>query len=155
MVYEGVLLFGVLFITGFIFGTLLQQRHALFLRRELQVVVFFVMGAYFIWFWSHGGQTLAMKTWRIRLESDTGHPVPIMRAGVRYLLSWLWVLPGLLLAALFDAKGPMLAIIPGANVVIWLVLARLDPARQFLHDRLAGTRLVTVETPKKPEQIPL
>ncbi len=144
-VYEALLLFGLLFVTGLIFGTLLQQRHALFLRRELQAVVIFVMGLYFVWFWSHGGQTLAMKTWRMRLLTATGQPVPPLRAAVRYALCWLWVVPGLLVAGLVGARGWWLVLIPVANIAGWVALALADPARQYVHDRLAGTRLVRVE----------
>ena len=149
MLYESILLFGLLFVTALIFGTLMQQRHALFLRRELQAVVIFVMGLYFVWFWHHGGQTLAMKTWRVRLVANDGRPVSFARACMRYILSWLWVMPGFLIAALIGAKGWMLALIPGANVALWAALAFADPARQFLHDRVAGTRLVVVEEPGK------
>lgn len=147
MVYEGMLLFGLLFATGLLFGTLLQQRHALYLRRELQAVAFFIMGLYFIWCWSRGGQTLAMKTWRIRLIGADGLRVPFLRAGVRYLLAWMWIVPGLIIAALVGAKGWMLALIPAANFLLWAAAAWLDPSRQFLHDRLAGTRLVSVAPP--------
>ena len=60
-VYEGVLLFGVLMISGYLFSTLTQQRHALLGRHALQGFLFVVLGIYFVWFWSHGGQTVAMK----------------------------------------------------------------------------------------------
>lgn len=142
MLYESLLLFGVLFIAGWIFGTLLQQRHALYLRHGLQYWLFVVIGVYFIWFWSHGGQTLAMKTWRIRLVSNNGAPVSIARAAARYLLSWLWFVPGLLLAKLLDAHGWLLVAIPAANVALWAGLALLNPTRQFMHDRIAGTKLI-------------
>ncbi|MDP9109765.1 MAG: RDD family protein [Pseudomonadota bacterium] len=144
MVYESVLLFGVLFATALLFGMLFQQRHALTLRHPLQAVAFCVMGAYFVWFWSHGGQTLAMKTWRVRIVAADGRPLTVARAGFRYLLAWLWVLPGLLLAALINANGTWLAIIPAANVLVWAALATLQPTRQFLHDRLAGTAVVAM-----------
>ena len=150
MVYEAMLLFGLLFVTGLIFGMVMQQRHALFLRRELQAIEILVMGLYFVWFWSHGGQTLAMKTWRVRLVAQDGSPVLLQRAAVRYMLSWLWVAPGLLVAALVGASGWWLVLIPAANLVIWAGLALRDPARNFLHDRLAGTRLIRVEDPPRP-----
>lgn len=142
MLYESLLLFGVLFIAAWIFSTLLQQRHALYLRHGLQYWLFVVIGIYFVWFWSHGGQTLAMKTWRIQLVSKDGSRVSITRAAARYLLSWMWFVPGLLLAKLLDAQGWLLVAIPTANVILWAALARLDPARQFMHDRLAGTQLI-------------
>ena len=142
MLYESLLLFGVLFIAAWIFSTLLQQRHALYLRQGLQYWLFVVIGIYFIWFWSHGGQTLAMKTWRIQLVSKDGSRVSITRAAARYLLSWMWFVPGLLLAKLLDVQGWLLVAIPTANMILWAALARLDPARQFMHDRLAGTQLI-------------
>ncbi len=144
MVYEAMLLFGVLFIAGWLFSTMLQQRHALYLRSALQPWLFLVLGVYFTWFWTHGGQTLAMKTWRMRLVTNEGKPVQLWRAIARYLLAWGWFLPGLALAWILDAKGWMLLAIPVANMVIWACAIYADPERQFLHDRLAGTRLVKV-----------
>lgn len=144
MVYEAMLLFGVLFISGWLFSTLLQQRHALYLRDALQDWLFFVVGLYFVWFWTHGGQTLAMKTWRIRLVGSNGQSVTFKRALVRYLLAWLWILPGLALAWAIGAKTWGLVLIPAANILIWALAIYLDPQRQFLHDRIAGTKVVSV-----------
>jgi uncharacterized RDD family membrane protein YckC len=149
MVYEAMLLFGVVFIAGWLFSTLLQQRHALYLRSGLQYWLFLVLGIYFVWFWTHGGQTLAMKTWRIRLVSAQGLRVGTWRAMTRYLLSWMWFLPGLVLAWGVHARGWWLAIIPMLNVVLWGATAMLDPERQFLHDRLAKTRLIQAPSSAK------
>lgn len=79
--------------------------------------------AYFVWFWRHGGQTLAMQTWKIRLVSAlNGEIVTLPQALARFVLCW----PSLC----FFGAG-----------LIWAVF---DRDRQFLHDRLAGTRLVIV-----------
>ncbi|WP_414086188.1 RDD family protein [Herbaspirillum lusitanum] len=151
MVYESMLLFGVVFISTWIFSTVLEQRHALYLRHALESWLFVILGLYFIWFWSHGGQTLAMKTWRIRLAGKDGAPVKAWRALLRFLLSWLWFLPGLALAWALGAKGWMLIWIPAVNVVVWAALIYTDPQRQFLHDRLAGTRIVDLNPSKKKQ----
>ncbi|WP_164932071.1 RDD family protein [Janthinobacterium sp. 17J80-10] len=151
MLYESMLLFGVLFIAAWLFSTLLQQRHALYLRHAQQLWLVLVTGAYFVWFWTHGGQTLAMKTWHIRLVDKNGAAVPAWRAILRYLLAWLWFLPGLGLAAALGAATWMLMLIPALNLLLWAVAIYLDPQRQFLHDRLAGTRLVmTKPVPRQP-----
>jgi hypothetical protein len=50
-VYEGVLLFGVVMCAGLVYSSLTQQRHALVGLHGLQVVVFVVLGLYFVWFW--------------------------------------------------------------------------------------------------------
>lgn len=150
MVYEAMLLFGVVAVTGTLFSVLFQQRHALYLRHALQAWLLLVVTAYFIWFWTHGGQTLAMKTWRIQLVSADGKAVNIKRALGRYLLAWLWLLPGLALAWAIGAKNWALVLIPSANMLLWCLAAYFDPQHQFLHDRIAGTRIISVES--QPEK---
>jgi uncharacterized RDD family membrane protein YckC len=147
MVYEAMLLFGVLFISGWLFSTLLQQRHALYLRSILQDWLFLVLGTYFVWFWTHSGQTLAMKTWRIRLVSKDGHEVGTKRAIGRFLLAWLWIIPGLSLAWVLGVNNWLMILLPAINVMLWSLTIYLDPQRQFLHDRIVGTRIVTASNP--------
>jgi uncharacterized RDD family membrane protein YckC len=143
-VYEGVLLFGVLMVAGYLFSSLTQQRHALTGRHELQAFLFLVLGIYFAWFWSRGGQTVAMKAWNIRLTGEDGGPVSQARALVRYLLSWLWFLPSLGALYLADLHGlvPIFGLLT-AGVLAYAALAMLHPQRQFWHDAVCGTRLVT------------
>ena len=146
-VYEGVLLFGVLMIAGYLFSSLTQQRHAMQGRHALQAFMFVVLGIYFTWFWSRSGQTVAMKAWHIRLVGQDGMPVSQPRALARYLLSWFWFLPAL--AALHLSGLHSLVAIFGllaAGVMVYAALSRLHPQRQFLHDVVCGTRLVTHPT---------
>ncbi|HEY4071716.1 MAG TPA: RDD family protein [Herbaspirillum sp.] len=144
MLYEAMLLFGVLFISAWLFSTLLQQRSAIYLRHGLELWLFVVLTCYFVWFWTHGGQTLAMKTWRIRLVTRDGGPIGMWRAVARFLLAWLWFIPGLALAWLVHAQAWLLVVIPALNFVLWMSAIYLDPQRQFLHDRLAGTRIISL-----------
>ena len=149
-VYEGVLLFGVLMIAALAYGLATQQRHALIGMHGLQVFLFMVLGLYFCWFWSHGGQTVAMKTWHIRLLTKDGRPVPAARAALRYLWSWLWFLPALLgsyLCGVRSGGAVMLALTLG--VLVYAASARLNPQRQFWHDLLSGTRLVQISPPPR------
>ena len=142
-VYEGVLLFGVLMIAGYLFSSLTQQRHALVGRHGLQAFLFIVLGIYFVWFWSRGGQTVAMKAWHIRLVTREGQPVSQPRALARYLLSWLWFVPALVALSLAGLASP--AAVFGllfVGVVVYAALSRLHPQRQFWHDEVCGTRLV-------------
>ncbi len=142
MVYEAMLLFGVLFISTWLFSTLLQQRHALYLRDNLQYWLFLVLGMYFCWFWRHGGQTLAMKTWRIRLLTREGGILSWKHAVARYVLAWLWFVPGLATARYLHVQGWMLLLLPALNMALWALAVFLDRDRQFPHDRFAGTRIV-------------
>jgi uncharacterized RDD family membrane protein YckC len=140
--YEGLLLFGVVFLAGYLFSALTQTRHALDNRHLQQAFLFVVLGIYFTWFWAKG-QTLAMKTWHIRLVDRHGQPVTQARALLRYVLSWLWFLPALAAIAPFQLTGAESAIILAGWVAVWALLSRLHPQQQFWHDALAGTRLVT------------
>ncbi len=142
--YEGMLLFAVLFISAYLFSTLSQTRHALDNRHLQQVFLFVVLGIYFTWFWAKG-QTLAMKTWRIRLVDRMGQPVTQVRALLRYLLSWLWFLPALAVMAPFNLSGAESAVLLLGWVAVWALLSRFHPQQQFWHDALAGTRLIATD----------
>lgn len=142
-VYEGVLLFGIVMIAGLLYSSLTQQRHALKGQFGMQVVLFVVLGLYFSWFWSHGGQTVAMKTWHIRLVDVAGRPVTQARAFVRYVLSWVWFLPALAIVHFSGLQGglPVTATLL-AGAVAYAGLSQLHPQRQYWHDIVSGTRLV-------------
>ncbi len=149
-VYEGVLLFGVVMVAGLLYSTLTQQRHALVGMHGMQAFVFCVLGLYFGWFWSHGGQTVAMKTWQIRVLDAHERPVRPLRALWRYLLSWLWFLPALLYAQLAGLKtAASIGAALGIGVLLYAALCWLSPSRQYLHDRLSGTQLVRWQLPNR------
>ncbi len=116
MVYESVLLAGIAFFAGWIFFAASGGRDATSgpLRHALQLVLVLAFGVYFLWCWLRGGQTLAMKVWKIRLVGATPG-----KALARFLLA--------------------LVLVPSGISILW---SFFDRERQFLHDRLAGTRLV-------------
>ena len=145
--YEGMLLFAVVFVSGWLFSTLLQVRNPADARRPLlQAFVFVVFGIYFAWFWAKG-QTVAMKTWKIRVVDRGGRPLSQARALLRYACSWLWFLPPLALMAPFHPRPADAIALVLAWVAVWALASRLHPQRQFWHDALARTRLV----PAPPE----
>lgn len=140
--YEGVLLFAVVFVAGWLFSALGQVRDAMDARRPLlQAFLFVVFAIYFAWFWSRG-QTLAMKTWKIRVVDASGRRLSQARALLRYLCSWSWFLPPLAVLAFVPVTPLHATLVAGGWVVFWALLSRLHPQRQFWHDALAGTRLV-------------
>lgn len=120
MVYESLLLFGIAFFAGLIFLWAAGSRPAGWLRAVFQVYLFLVIGIYFVGSWRHRGQTLAMKTWRLRLVGTGGARITLRQAMLRYV--WAW--PCLVLGGL------------------GILYAAFDRDRQFLHDRLAGTSVV-------------
>lgn len=121
MFYESLLLLGVLALLLIVPHVLIGAlTHQVATPRILQLHFFATLLAYFVWFWSAGRRTLAMKTWHLRLATSEGQPLTPARALLRYLLSW-----------------PSLGLL-GIGV-LW---AMLDRDGQFLHDRIAGTRLI-------------
>ncbi len=140
--YEGVLMFGVVWISAYLYSTLTQSRNALDNRLGLQLFLFVIFGIYFTWFW-HKGQTLAMKTWHLRVVGRDGLAVSQGRAMWRYILAWLWLLPPLALVAPFKLPAGEIGVILVGWVVVYALLSRFHPQRQFIHDALAGTRLIS------------
>ena len=139
MLYESILLFGVAFIAAYLFLALTQSKHPIPspMRQVFQAYMFTVIGAYFVWCWRHGGQTLPMKTWKMRLVDDAGKALSLPRAWWRDTLGWLGMLPALALYEIGFKWGLALALLP-------LAWGLFDSDRQFLHDRLAHTRIVPV-----------
>jgi uncharacterized RDD family membrane protein YckC len=123
MLYESLLVFAVVFFAGLLFYVAADGRIEGSIRHVFQFYLLVVLGLYFVWCWGRGGQTLAMKTWKLRLVSADGSPVSVPKAALRYLLACLSLA------------------IAGAGFA-W---AAFDRDRQFLHDRLAGTKIVNSE----------
>lgn len=121
MLYETLLLLGVLSVAFMLPQLALGFGLGIVLPGPLLLLhVFAVLGAYFLWYWQHGGQTLAMQTWKLKISTASGKPPTLQQLVVRYLVAWLGLISY------------------GAGL-LW---ALFDRDRQFLHDRLAGTRIV-------------
>ena len=123
MLYEAILLFSVAFLGTWLFqfaaGTLRIEGWRLHL---LQIFLLALFAAYFLWCWLRGGQTLAMKAWRIRLVAKDGHANLAPKAALLRFICALLLVPTL----------------------IGIAWAYVDRDRQFLHDRLAGSLLLPV-----------
>ncbi|MCX7219360.1 MAG: RDD family protein [Burkholderiales bacterium] len=142
MLYEAVLLFGVAFIATLLFDVTTQNSTTPTLRYAREFWLFLIFGVYFVYFWSRTGQTLAMKTWHIRVIDSERSKLPIIKAIVRYCLAWMWFIPGLAIAYQFELKNwsSIVAVLVGA--IAWAITANFDQDKQFLHDKLAKTRLI-------------
>jgi uncharacterized RDD family membrane protein YckC len=121
MLYEGLVVFAILLIGFWLPQALLSGIGLGFSPRLLWLHVALLLMVYFVWFWLNGGQTLPMKTWKLRIANVDGSPPRPMQALLRYLAAW----PSLLLFGIG---------------ILW---ALVDKDRQFLHDRIAGTRIVS------------
>jgi len=102
-------------------------------------------GAYSAWLWSGGRRTLAMQTWHLALVDRDGAPVSAARACLRYL-AW-WIGPACAIAAYALLKPSGHGRWALAALALSYAWGLIDRDRQFLHDRVAGTRLVHAERP--------
>ncbi len=124
MLYEILPLLAILFMAGLIFITVVRLPQVGPVKLLFQGYLIMVSGCYLTWFWRHGGQTLAMKTWRIRLVNQHNQTLSNRQAILRFLL----------------------AIVSIGLAGIGLFWAFFDKDKQFLHDRLAKTKIISADT---------
>ena len=123
MLYESLVVFAVLLI-GFLLPQIVVNAFGMVVSGKLLLLhVLALLMLYFVWFWLNGGQTLPMKTWKLRLVGEDGGSLRPLQAILRYLAAW----PSILLCGIG---------------IFW---AFFDKDRQFLHDRIAGTRIVYID----------
>lgn len=135
--YEGMLLFGVIFISGYLFSALVQAKDSLSYRTPLMIFIFIVLGIYFSWL-THKGQTLAMKTWHLKMVDKNLQNISQLRGLLRYLLSYVWFLPPLFLAYVSHLPPILTSLIFIMWVCFWALLSWFNPYKQFWHDYWAG-----------------
>lgn len=124
LLYEFLILIAIIFIASFIFHLVFRDTNTSYFKPLYQFYLLLIMGYYFTWFWTHGGQTLAMQTWKMRIVTHEGQKLNNRIAIIRYLLA--------VTGTLFLGAG-----------FLW---ALIDQEHLYLHDRLAGTRLIKIVT---------
>ena len=153
--YEGLLVAAILVAGGLAFSGAAAMLGALgttagaatgLERALLQTFLVALLAAYFVRSWIRGGQTLAMKAWKLRLVRTDGGVVGAGQALMRFVFAglvlgagaaaamWLWRHPG--------SVSGWLAALPAIVDLGWILC---DRDRQFLHDRLTRTRVVRMD----------
>jgi uncharacterized RDD family membrane protein YckC len=122
-IYELLLLLALWMLCTWIFVRLFGDATIGSERTMLQLFLWLITGAYFIWCWTKAGQTLATKTWKIKLVNHLNTTLNIQQALMRYAL----------------ASASLLAC--GAGF-IWIIF---DKESLFLHDRLLKTRFIQLD----------
>ena len=87
-----------------------------------QLLLFLMTALFYIGFWSRGGQTLGMRSWRLRAEKLDGTPLDLPTASLRFLAACLSIAPA------------------GAGM-LWILI---DKDRRAWHDRMTRTRVVVL-----------
>lgn len=150
LVYEAFLVTAVVMLGLFVFLFVGQKLDPEIKNIGRQAVLFLVAGAYFIYCWTDSGHTLAMKTWRIKLVKVGYAKVPFRSAAIRYVMSWGWLLPAIVVCYALRLTGKAeVAGVVVLGIIAWGLTAFLDKDRQFLHDKVAGTRLISLPKPAK------
>ena len=124
LLYDGLTLVALWLLASAVFTSLYGHADSAMARLLLQGLSLTMVAGYFLWCWTHGGQTLAMRAWRLKVVHADGQPLTLLGAVLRFLLAAAFLLAG--------------------GVGLWWAL--LDRDGQFLHDRLAKTRLIDVKT---------
>lgn len=123
IVYDLLLLFAVLFAATAI---LLPFTHGEAISNNSLVYPLYLLAwtyVFFTWQWTHGGQTLGMRAWKIKLTDQSGHIIGWGTAGKRFFLA--------ILSWLFAGAG-----------YVWVLF---DPEKLTFHDRYSGTRLIKID----------
>lgn len=120
MLYDALLLAGVLFAATLL---ILPLRRGEAFHAHDPIFSAYVLGVTFVflaWFWTHGGQTLGMRAWKIRLIAADGGPVSWRRAAIRYGV----------------------ALVSGGCLGLGFLWVAFHPQKLGWHDLASGTRIV-------------
>ena len=99
MFYDGLLALSFVLVFGFFSMVIVQSIFSIqnvesgsITAKIFFVYVVFLCFVFYAWFWTHGGQTLGMRAWKIKLVQNNGAPVSWIQAFFRFsysLISWL------------------------------------------------------------------
>lgn len=121
LLYELLTVIAIVFVSAGLFLWIVGDATHGAKRLLLQIFLWLIVGAYFIWCWRQSGQTLAMQAWKIKLIGDDSQLLSLNIAILRYILATLSV------------------VLCGLGF-LWAII---DREHLFLHDRLLKTRIVT------------
>jgi uncharacterized RDD family membrane protein YckC len=91
-----------------------------------KTLLFLIWFSFYTWFWLHGGQTLGMRAWRLRVQRVDGRAISIWQALLRFM-----------------AAIPSLAL--GGLGFFWMLV---DPKKMTLYDRLSESVMVVLPRQK-------
>lgn len=121
-IYDALAVIALCFVSALVVIILIGDASHGLKRYLLQIVLWLAIGIYFVWCWKKTGQTLAMKTWQLKLVNEDGQLLPLNLAMARYVLSTLSLV-------LFGLG------------FLW---AMVDRDHLYLHDRLLNTHIIYV-----------
>lgn len=124
--YDALLLFGVLFVFTLAVVALRGGREVEPDTWWFSISLPLVALCFYGWFWTHGGQTLGMRAWRIALRTEDAGQLTWRHAVVRYGAAWVSTL--------------------ALGMGFWWSL--IDREKRCWHDRWSHTVIVRTSSPK-------
>ena len=121
-VYELLILLAIWMATAWVFILIFGDATLSYKRFMLQLVLWIIAGAYFIWCWIKSGQTLATQAWKIKLVSGAGKTLTFKQALIRYVFA-------------------SVSTVAFGLGFIWAIV---DKDHHFLHDRLLKSHFISV-----------
>lgn len=127
IVYDVLLLLGVLFAASAVAVALNHGKAVTHPAYYVAIVV--ISFLFFGWFWTHGGQTLGLRTWRLKITDENTDEVSWKQATIRFLAAFI-------------------SFIPAGAGFFWMLI---DKNKLTLHDRLSSTRIISIPKKSKKE----
>lgn len=93
--YDGMLLVALFFIGAAMIDPLMPRDHVPAGTWWFQLYLLVIAGLFYGWFWTHGGQTLGMRAWRLRVVNQAGGAIRWPQAVFRFSVAvpaWLSVI---------------------------------------------------------------
>lgn len=158
LVYDGFLLAAVLFIAMAILTTITNAFKLNIHQGVASIYMLLVCFLFFGWFWTHGGQTLGMRTWRIKLVNEGGGPVRWQQCLLLYMTAlpaWLIIIFGITRLVTNNMElHPLVAWLDklpsGSLLIIGLVVLFFDHRPGNWRDRFSQTRVVRIQLSTNP-----
>lgn len=150
ILYDSFLLIAVLFlamavlllITG---GYQFQAGNPL-----MTVYLLLVSFVFFGWFWTHGGQTLGMRAWNLRLQQPAGEAVTWQQVAVRFITAlpaWIVLFIGFALTAgiplhTYPWLDQLSRFPKGLILIVGIIWLIIDQWPDGWRDKLSGTQII-------------
>lgn len=114
--------------------------------------LFLVSWFFFAWFWIHGGQTLGLKSWSLRLQTENGHTLSWLQTLLRFLIAgtpWLislFVYEQITTGQLLPPPYEYSAFILGFSGLFWMLI---DKKNRSIQDVFSHTCIVKIPKRKR------
>lgn len=149
VIYDSFLVLATLFIATALTMPLtkgeVSSGNNIYMSIYLSIVVYI----FYAWFWTHGGQTLGMRAWKLQLVRFDNYAVTWKQSFIRYITAlpaWVLFLIGIVLWIKPEFAKTFTSL-PGWSMALvglfWIVM---DSRKASWRNEISGTQVVSTET---------